>query len=157
MNAIELMASRLLGTGGAVSLRARRAGRLEVVAGTVWVTRSSADAADHVLHGGQTLTVRRGDRLVVERWQRDECVELRFSADAVVRPGVRATVRALQSQARRLLSLAAQGLAGVSMATAECLRASGSRLSDWSRRQSAIASGGACDAGQGGASAASCV
>lgn len=113
MNAIESMASRLPGTG-AVSLRARRAGRLDVVAGTVWVTRGGTDAADHVLRAGQTLAVRRGDRLVVERWRRGECVEIRFSADAMAWSNPRAVVRAVQAvqlRLRRLLWPAARGRA----------------------------------------------
>lgn len=94
MNAIESMASRLPATG-AVSLRARRAGRIDVVAGTVWVTRGGHDAADHVLRAGQTLAVRRGDRVVIERWRHGECVEIRFSADATLWARLRSALRAV--------------------------------------------------------------
>ncbi len=46
-------------------------GRLTVLRGQVWLTRSN-DLADHVLQAGQTLTLRPGDDVVVEAWQRDQ-------------------------------------------------------------------------------------
>jgi hypothetical protein len=56
--------------GAPLRLRGR-GGRLTVLRGQVWLTRSN-DLADHVLQAGQTLTLRPGDDVVVEAWHRDQ-------------------------------------------------------------------------------------
>ena len=56
-----------LGAGGAVRRAAGR-GRLQVVAGRVWVTRRG-DLQDHVLERGQCLETAAFDAALVEAWR----------------------------------------------------------------------------------------
>jgi len=56
-----------LAAAGVTRWRARRAGRLEVCDGQVWVTRQG-DPDDHVLHAGQALVVGAHEDVVLEPW-----------------------------------------------------------------------------------------
>lgn len=65
---------------GAQSLRVRGTGRLRVMQGRVWLT-VDGEAQDRVLAAGDSLTLRRGHRLVVEAWSAHEGARLRWDAE----------------------------------------------------------------------------
>ena len=86
----------------ATLLRARRAGRLTVATGRVWVTRSG-DPDDHVLEAGQTLAVQAHDDVVVEPWQAGAPARLAWQADQA-RPLPERALDALAAGVRRWLA-----------------------------------------------------
>ena len=67
-----------LASGRAVTLQPREAGLLRIAHGTVWVTRDGPhsgplnDQGDHFLHSGEQLPLLRGQRLVIEAWDRQQ-------------------------------------------------------------------------------------
>ena len=63
-----------LASGQAVSLQSRAPGVLRVMRGRVWITLDGPhpvlgrESGDHFLHGGESLALRAGTRLVMESW-----------------------------------------------------------------------------------------
>lgn len=76
-----------LNAGRAVTLRPREAGVLRVARGQVWATLSGPhrgrgnDLGDHFLRPGESLTLRPGQRLVVEPWDAASDAPAWFSWD----------------------------------------------------------------------------
>ena len=77
-----------LAAGRAVTLRPREAGVLRISQGRVWATVDGPhrglvpNLGDHVLGAGQHLTVRAGQRLVLESWDAAADTPAWFSWDA---------------------------------------------------------------------------
>jgi len=80
-------------------LTVRRAGRLAVCTGRVWVTREG-DLDDHVLEPGQALTVAAHEDLVIEPWQGSTTARLAWRSDQA-RPLAVRLLSALAAAARR--------------------------------------------------------
>lgn len=101
-----------LGAGRAVTIAPREAGILKVAHGSVWATfdgphaRSGRVSGDHFLSAGEQLRVQRGQRVVIEAWNRS--LPAYFSWDpmpAVARRPVPARAAVLQPLADLRLAL----------------------------------------------------
>ena len=92
-----------LSTCRARLMRSRRAGKLSVSAGRVWVTRSG-DLDDHVLAAGQALAVGAHEEVVVEPWIEGTPAHLAWRSDQP-RGLVGRAADSLATLARRLSAL----------------------------------------------------
>ncbi|GAC1602108.1 MAG: hypothetical protein NVS3B2_05510 [Ramlibacter sp.] len=75
-SAVDLAGTWKLAGGVAITLRPREAGVLRIAQGSVWATSDAPRCGfpnaqgDHVLGAGDQLAVRRGERVVIEAWDR---------------------------------------------------------------------------------------
>jgi Protein of unknown function (DUF2917) len=113
--------------GRAVRLRARRAGRLRVAGGRVWLTRDG-HADDLVLSVGDQIRIAAGEAFLAEPWDAGTTARLAWRDDQPVRRGAGlrfALARALRAGARRAEVLAARLSAWARNAEASASRAHG--------------------------------
>ena len=111
----------------AVRLRARRAGRLGVAAGRVWLTRDG-HADDLVLSDGDQIRLVAGEAFLAEPWDAGTTAQLTWRDDQPVRRGAGlrfAFARALRGTARRAEGVAARLSAWARNAEASASRAHG--------------------------------
>jgi hypothetical protein len=101
--------------GRAVRL-GRRGGVLSIVEGRAWLTRNG-ELGDHLLTPGQQVQLGAAERAVVEPWDRDTGVALRWQ------PHGQSLSAALLGEPLRALAFAAGGLARVLRGAAEGLAA----------------------------------
>ena len=74
---------------GARTFRIRRSGALTVRKSAVWLT-VDGEAKDRVLQAGERLSLRRGHRLVIEPWFREEAAQLLWQPAPALCPGINA-------------------------------------------------------------------
>jgi len=120
-----------LSARGPRALRSRRAGRLTVSAGRVWVTRAG-DLDDHVLGAGQALVIGAHEQVVVESWRDGSSACLAWRSDQP---------RALLARARDALAAVRRGLAAAGARLGAWLALARSAAASDRRAQGAIAPG----------------
>lgn len=92
----------------------RRGGVLSVVEGRAWLTRNG-ELGDHLLVPGQQVQLGARERAVIEPWDRDTSIALRWQ------PRGQRLSAALLSEPLRALAFAAGGLARALRGSAEAL------------------------------------
>jgi hypothetical protein len=120
-----------LGAGRAMTLRPREAGTLRVARGRIWATQDGPhggvldESGDQVLGAGEQLSLRPGQRLVVEAWSAQAPAYFSWTPLPEIAPAAVSLASVLQPLAELRLALAlgagatvrlAAGLAGLAWA-----------------------------------------
>lgn len=123
-------------------LHLRRAGWIQVEAGTIWLTRDGG-GVDHVLSPGERLWLGSGESAVIEPWQRDEAVRLSWDTRAGADQRRRGPAVALAAAVARGLAAGLRGVAGRLLLAARSAEAMANRAQGCIRAGDSMASSGA--------------